>query len=674
MNKKKRKPGVLILICLCLTLSLLPAHAVQLFGITNSWRYNQTSNYDSVNWNAAGFNDSAWPSGPGLLYSETNAIISPRNTALTLGRITYYFRTHFTVTNFAATDVLTFSNRIDDGAVFYLNGNEIQRVRMPLAPTNIFYATLASSTPSGGDATNWDVFGISATNASLGDNVLAVEVHQSAANSSDIVFGTSLSIGAPSIARGPYLQSGSSTSTVVRWRTDVPTDSVVRFGTNIANLSLQVADANAVTEHEILLENLNPDTKYFYSVGRVSGALTGGDTNTFFVTSPVPGSAKSTRIWVLGDAGTKNTNQINVRNAYYNFTGARHTDLWLMLGDNAYNTGLDTEFQDAVFNMYPAMLRKSVLWSTLGNHETAQATNYNNSYPYFNIFTFPTNGAAGGLPSGTEHYYSFDYANMHFICLDSMTANRATNGAMATWLRADLDSTTNTWLIAFWHHPAYTKGSHDSDTETPLKEMRQNFLPILEAAGVDLVLSGHSHCYERSHLLDGHYGLSTTLTNKMILNATGGRATNAAGPYVKWTGAQGHQGAVYAVAGSSGQISGGALNHPAMFVSLNQLGSMVIDVNGNRLDAKFLRENGAIDDQFTIVKDDVEFLAADVSANLFTANVTNVAAGKTNIVQASSSLTNWVTISTNVVGSNSFSFSDSITNAENRFYRILRLP
>jgi len=63
-----------------------------------------------------------------------------------------------------------------------------------------------------------------------------------------------------------------------------------------------------------------------------------------------------------------------------------------------------------------------------------------------------------------------------------------------------------------------------------------------------------------------------------------------------------HEGAVYAVAGSSGQISGGLLNHPAMFISLNNLGSMVLDINGDTLDAKFLRENGAIADYFRIVK------------------------------------------------------------------------
>ena len=77
-----------------------------------------------------------------------------------------------------------------------------------------------------------------------------------------------------------------------------------------------------------------------------------------------------------------------------------------------------------------------------------------------------------------------------------------------------------------------------------------------------------------------------------------------------------HEGAVYAVAGSSGQISGGTLNHPAMFISLNNLGSMVLDVNGNTLDAKFLRENGAIVDYFRIVKGGVAPVVPAAPSNL----------------------------------------------------------
>jgi hypothetical protein len=132
--------------------------------------------------------------------------------------------------------------------------------------------------------------------------------------------------------------------------------------------------------------------------------------------------------------------------------------------------------------------------------------------------------------------------------------------------------------------------------------MRTNFLPILETGGVDLVLSGHSHCYERSYLLDGHYGPSSTLTAAMKKNSGDGRPAGS-GAYLKpLTGPRDHFGAVYAVAGSAGKISGGSLNHPAHFVSLNQLGSLVLDVNGTRLDATFLRENSSTPDTFTIIK------------------------------------------------------------------------
>ena len=105
---------------------------------------------------------------------------------------------------------------------------------------------------------------------------------------------------------------------------------------------------------------------------------------------------------------------------------------------------------------------------------------------------------------------------------------------MLTWLQNDLASTTQPWVIAFFHHPPYSKGSHDSDTDIELKEMRQNALPILENAGVDLVLSGHSHSYERSFLIDGHYGTSSTFTSAMKKNGGSGRE-DGTGAYRKPT-------------------------------------------------------------------------------------------------------------------------------------------
>lgn len=415
--------------------------------------------------------------------------------------------------------------------------------------------------------------------------------------------------GAPVVTRGPYLQTGTPASVIVRWRTDIASNSRVRFGTSAANLNLTADNATATTEHQVQVSGLTADTQYFYSVGTTTATLATGADFSFF-TAPPAGTAQPTRIWVLGDSGTANATAASVRNGYTSFAAGRYTDVWLMLGDNAYNSGTDAEFQAAVFDMYPSYLRQSVLWSAIGNHETAQATNPPLTIPYFQIFTFPTNGEAGGMPSGTEKYYSFDYGRIHFIALDSMTSSRQPGSPMLTWLQTDLQSTTQDWLIAFWHHPPYTKGSHNSDTETELVEMRQNVLPLLEAGGVDLVLTGHSHCYERSYFINGHYGLSTTFSSANVIDGGSGRE-GGTGVYSKPAGLPANQGAVYAVAGNGGQVSnwaGGSTAefnptpHPAMFYSARHLGSLVLDVDGNRLDAKMIRETGAVDDYFTIVK------------------------------------------------------------------------
>jgi hypothetical protein len=396
---------------------------------------------------------------------------------------------------------------------------------------------------------------------------------------------------------------GTDKSVVVRWRTDVATDSRVSVGSAPGNLTLVVDNSSPTTEHEISVTRLDPDTRYYYAVGTTTTPfLAGNDLNHFFWTAPTPGTDKLTRIWVLGDSGTANANARAVRDAYYTFTGTRHTDLWLMLGDNAYNDGTDSEYQTAVFDMYPEMLRKSVLWPTLGNHDGHSADSGTQSGPYYNIFTLPKGAEAGGEASGTEAYYSFDYGNIHFIVLDSFDSNRLPGSAMLNWLTLDLMATTQDWIIAYWHHPPYSKGSHDSDSASELREMRQYALPILEDYGVDLVLAGHSHSYERSFLLDGHYGTSSTLVPSMILDNGDGRPSGDGAYQKPAAGPAGHEGAVYTVAGSSGKTSGGSLNHPVMYISLNVLGSVVLDVDGNRLDVTFLDSTGAVRDTFTLQK------------------------------------------------------------------------
>jgi hypothetical protein len=398
--------------------------------------------------------------------------------------------------------------------------------------------------------------------------------------------------------RGPYLQKVSPSTVIVRWRTNVATNSRVRIGTRPDSLNRAIDISGSRTDHAVRISGLRSRTRYFYSIGSSVTTMAQG-AGFYFFTAPSSGVAVPTRLWVVGDAGTGTSEALAVRNAFYRLNTGRYLDMMILLGDNAYPNGSDAEYQRGFFNVFGTQLRRTILWSTIGNHDTALSTNPPPDIPYYRIFEFPRFAEAGGMSSGTEDYYSFNYGNIHFVCLDSTTSEISPSSAMVNWLRHNLSNNTKTWTIVFWHHPPYSKGGHDSDREVRMVRMREVVVPVLEQYGVDLVMTGHSHGYERTYLIDGHYGSSRTFRSSMIKDRGNGRE-NGSGAYVKAKG--GHKGTVYVVAGSAGKVTSGSFDHPAMYYDTKSLGSFVVDVNGNRLDAKFLRSTGVVADYFTIKK------------------------------------------------------------------------
>ncbi|MCK5617940.1 MAG: metallophosphoesterase family protein, partial [Candidatus Krumholzibacteria bacterium] len=297
---------------------------------------------------------------------------------------------------------------------------------------------------------------------------------------------------AATLTRGPFLQIGTPSGVIVRWRTAESTQSRVIYGEAPDSLTEVVIDATSTTEHEIEITGLSPDTRYYYAVGTDVEVLAGADSSHYIHTSPNAGSQRPTRIMVIGDGGAPWLDLFDVRDSYMAHAADRPADFWLTLGDNAYPDGTDAEYQAAVFDAFSAQLNHTVLWPSRGNHDLIYSGPNND---YYDIFSLPTSAEAGGIPSGGEEYYSFDYANIHFICLDSQGSDRSPSGSMLTWLQNDLAATTQDWVIAYFHHAPYSKGTHDSDNPTDsggrLRDMRENALPILEAGGVDLVLAGH---------------------------------------------------------------------------------------------------------------------------------------------------------------------------------------
>jgi hypothetical protein len=160
-----------------------------LIAFTNVWRYSQTEDLTAVNWTATNYTDGGWPAGPALLAYDPDTLPVPKNTLLTLGRTTYYFRTHFRFNGDPAQANLRLSAMVDDGAVFYLNGQRAYRLGMPDQAT-YSYGDLANRNVN--NAVLEGPFPLPATNLLAGDNVLAVEVHQYSTSSGDIALGATL--------------------------------------------------------------------------------------------------------------------------------------------------------------------------------------------------------------------------------------------------------------------------------------------------------------------------------------------------------------------------------------------------------------------------------------------------------------------------------------------------
>ena len=588
------------LLTLLFSVLCLPIFAQTLINYGSTWSYYDNQNEPAVqgsfDWNDSSYDSSSWSSGPGQLgYGD-----SDEATVINTSTLTAYFRHSFNVSDPSAYDSLTFNVLFDDGVIVYINGVEVLRQNMPGGAVS--YSTFSSAVGTENGIASSTI----ANSLVTGTNVIAVEVHQASASSSDISFDFELTGNAPgvvNILRGPYLQEGTPTSVIIKWRTATPTETVVDYGTALGSLSQNFSDLTPKTEHTVKLSGLAANTVYYYQISNATAVLVPEATDVYFKTHPIIGTVQPYTFWALGDPGTANSNQMAVRDAYYNYIGNNVTDGMLFLGDNAYNSGYDNEYQAAFFDIYDQHLKRSIAWSTLGNHDGYQADSATQTGPYYDIFDFPTNAESGGVASGTEAYYSFDYGNIHFIVLESYETNRSVGGAMYNWAQNDIQNTTQQWIVAMWHHPPYTKGSHDSDTESNLIDMRQNFLPMLEANGVDLVLSGHSHSYERSYFLNGHIGTSGTFNSATMTVGSAGAGdgkVDGNGAYVKSTTAP--EGAVYITAGSSGKISGGNLNHNAMYASLNLLGSCILEIDGSTLNLKFITNTGAIADYFTIQK------------------------------------------------------------------------
>lgn len=294
----------------------------------------------------------------------------------------------------------------------------------------------------------------------------------------------------PPFQRAPYLQAVVDGSAVVRWRASTPRPGTLRYRVGPGPWRRVRADAGPGGDRRVRLDSLPPSTRVEYRV-------TEGETawpSHGFRTPPVDTSEAPVRVLAFGDSGWGGPAQLEL--AAQMRTGS--WDLMLHVGDIAYDHGSEEELTLRHFRVYPGLLARAPFFPVPGNHDVRT----DGGAPYARAFDWP------GEESG-RRYYAFRWGRVQFVGLDtsSQEARRrlaAGRGDQHRWLGATLDSaardTTVRWMVVWQHHPLYSHGVGLS-AHGPARELRETLEPLFLRHGVDLVLMGHEHHYERTRPL-----------------------------------------------------------------------------------------------------------------------------------------------------------------------------
>jgi len=285
---------------------------------------------------------------------------------------------------------------------------------------------------------------------------------------------------AVNVTRPVSIQGVETGSVTLVWHTLEPTDARVEFGATL-EYGRTAEAKELVREHVVTLSRLTAGETYFYRV-RGGGEILFEGPEYHFQTLPDKRSTRC-RFLAFGDSGKGTAAQFSLVPALV----AAQADFIVHTGDVIYPSGEAKEFNSKYFQPYKNLIRNTPVWLSLGNHDVMTQ----DGQPYLDAFRLPRNDQ-----DESERYYSFTWGQVHFVILDS---NGTISPEELQWLETDLARTRTLWKVAVFHHPPYSCGMHGS-SEYP----RNRFAPLFERYGVDLVLNGHDHHYERTYpLLQG---------------------------------------------------------------------------------------------------------------------------------------------------------------------------
>ncbi|MCE9579161.1 MAG: metallophosphoesterase, partial [Deltaproteobacteria bacterium] len=275
--------------------------------------------------------------------------------------------------------------------------------------------------------------------------------------------------------KGPYIQNAAPEAITILWETAeaVPGDVVVTGPDGDHK-----ATADDARRHEVVINGLQPATRYRYSV--TSGGAT---RNGELTTPPAPGTDAPITFIVYGDTRSSTDSHRRVMERIR----SEVPDFLLGTGDMVDEGGREEQWQQ-FFDAEGPLLRDNVLYPALGNHDRQGRGRTADTYRAF--FAVPENAP------DAERYYSFTYAQSKFLILDSNSNSFALTDQTA-WLERELaaarDDRRIHHVFVVMHHPPYSISLHGGQ-----RDLRERWTPLFEKYQVTAVFSGHDHVYERA--------------------------------------------------------------------------------------------------------------------------------------------------------------------------------
>ena len=292
--------------------------------------------------------------------------------------------------------------------------------------------------------------------------------------------------------RAPYIQNPTQNSVEIAWRTLEPNIGRVRYGHEKGNLNEEAVESQPAQKHHVRLDGLQVSTRYFYEV--YSGAARSAGEESFR-TAPRHEETRFSFL-VLGDSGVDTPAQWRVGEEMRRSMNQNEIDFVVHVGD--VHQGAGDYYDDIFFKPYREIIKNVNVFTSLGNHDVIT----DNGGVYLDDFYLPHNNA-----DSTERYYSFRWANAYFIALDT-NGDFTPGSPQHTFLLEALEDSLRksaTWTFIYAHHPPFTEHwvNYYGD-----KRVQDHLVPIYEEYGVDMVMNGHTHSYERGEKEHVHYLVS----------------------------------------------------------------------------------------------------------------------------------------------------------------------